>query len=107
MMIKKSNKKWGSPRSFPRHNADKYGYLRLFDKNRAQPKTETKRRDSCSTVKEFSNINSRKNFDDPYSVYTLVQLHDSERLHSSKTLVQRSFLRSRDEFSRHNDAIIS
>ena len=46
MMIKKSNKKWGSPRSFSRHNADKYGYLRLFDKNRAQPKTETKRRDS-------------------------------------------------------------
>ena len=42
---KKSNKKWGSPRSFSRHHADKYCYLRPFDKNCAQPKTETKRRD--------------------------------------------------------------
>ena len=34
------------------------------------------------------------------------QLHDSEQLHSSYTIVQSSVLRSRDEFSRHNDAII-
>ena len=39
-------------------------------------------------------------------IYTLDQLHDSERLHSSKTLVQSSVLRSREEFYRDNDAII-
>ena len=37
----------------------------------------------CSTLKEFIDINSRKNFDYLYSIYTLDQLHDSERLHSS------------------------
>ena len=39
---KKSNKKWGSPCSFWRHNADKYGYLGPFYKNRGQPKTRQK-----------------------------------------------------------------
>ena len=39
---KKSNKKWGSPCSFWRHNADKYGYLGPFGKNCAQPKTRQK-----------------------------------------------------------------
>ena len=34
-----SNKKWGWPCSFSRHNADEYGYLGPFGKNRAQPKT--------------------------------------------------------------------
>ena len=38
----KSNKKWGSPCLFWRHNADKYGYFGPFDKNRAQPKTRQK-----------------------------------------------------------------
>ena len=38
----KINEKWGSPCSFSRHNADKYGYLGPFDKNRAQPKTRHK-----------------------------------------------------------------
>ena len=41
----------------------------------------------CSTLKEFININSRKNFDYLYSIYTLDQLHDSERLHSSYSLL--------------------
>ena len=40
-------------------------------------------------------------------MHTVDQLHDSERLHSSKTLEQSSVFRSGDEFSRHNDAIIS
>ena len=34
-----SNKKWGWPCSFSRHNADEYGYLGPFSKNCAQPKT--------------------------------------------------------------------
>ena len=51
MMIKK----WGSPRSFSRHNADKYGYLRLFGKNRAQPKPETKWRDSFDNARGVIN----------------------------------------------------
>ena len=46
-------------------------------------------------------------FDDLHSIHTLNQLHDSERLHSSKTLAKSSVFRSRDEFSRHNEAIIS
>ena len=37
---------------------------------------------------------------------TLDQLHDSKRLYCSLTLVQTSVLRSRDELSRHNDAIV-
>ena len=38
----KSNKKWGSRSLFWPHNADKYGYLGPFDKNRSQPKTRQK-----------------------------------------------------------------
>ena len=60
----------------------------------------------CSTLKEFIDINSRKNCYDVHSIYTFDQLHDSARLHSSKTLVQSSVFRSRDEFSRHSEAII-
>ena len=37
----------------------------------------------CSTLKELIDNNSRKNFDDLHSIYTLDQLHYSERLHGS------------------------
>ena len=43
-MIKKSNKRWGSPCLFWRPNADKYGYLAPFDKNARSPKLDKKER---------------------------------------------------------------
>ena len=54
-----------------------------------------------------SSTSIRVKLDDLNSIHTLDQLNISERLHSSKTLAKKLSFRSRDEFSRHNDAIIS
>ena len=54
-----------------------------------------------------SSTSIRVKLDDLNSLHTLDQLNISERLHSTKTLAKGSVFRSRDGFSRHNDAIIS
>ena len=41
---KKRNKKWGSPCSILRHNADKYGYLGPFGKTARSPKLDKQER---------------------------------------------------------------